>query len=42
MPIERVMGDAVTLCDGTILFLNGAGSGVAVSAARGGPRLWLC
>ena len=34
MPLGRVMGDAVHLCDGTILFVNGATQGVAVSSLR--------
>ncbi|KAI7836014.1 hypothetical protein COHA_010098 [Chlorella ohadii] len=29
MPQERVMGDSVILCDGTIGFFNGAGTGIA-------------
>lgn len=32
MPLGRVMGDALHLCDGTILFVNGATKGVAVSS----------
>lgn len=52
MPQARVMGDGVHLCDGTILFVNGASQGTAVSACgsseRGiqcccaGPRLPCC
>jgi hypothetical protein len=29
MPQERVMGDSIILCDGTIGFFNGAGTGIA-------------
>lgn len=31
MPLNRVMPDAVHLCDGTILLINGATQGTAVS-----------
>jgi len=31
MPVPRVMGDAVILCDGTIGIFNGATKGIAVS-----------
>lgn len=31
----RVMGDSVITCDGKILFVNGAGEGIAVRAAAG-------
>lgn len=37
MPLNRVMPDAVHLCDGTILLVNGATQGTAVSC-----RLGLC
>ena len=32
MPYPRVMGDALYLCDGTILVVGGAGGGTAVRA----------
>ena len=35
MPLNRVMPDAVHLCDGTILLVNGATQGVAVSEEEG-------
>ena len=35
MPYRRVMGDAVVLCDGTIMFTSGATRGYAV---RGGGQ----
>ena len=35
MPYKRVMGDAVLLCDGTVMHVGGAGGGESVAACCG-------
>ena len=36
MPYPRVLGDAVTLCDGTVLVVGGGGRGIAVRVIHPG------
>ena len=36
MPYPRVLGDAVTLCDGTVLVVGGGGRGIAVRGMHPG------
>ena len=44
MPYKRVMGDAVTLCDGTIFYVGGMATGgwVGRCGCRWGRRVFVC